>query len=244
MLHFLRRIRKGLIGTGATRKYLLYAVGEILLVMMGILLALQVNNWNEERKKRKNEVKLLSELHSNLKSDESQFITKLESKRDIISSREIIIRAIDNELPWNDTLKKHFIGAVSTEHFMVTKMAYNSLENWGTINISNDNLRNQIAMFYQNRVVQLEWNFSLFRDAYSGNYFDQVALNIDWDFDFENIEVFPYNYNAFIKNKDYSKREKLVKTLMKQYANTAEDCLEEMSSLIEHIENEIMITPL
>jgi hypothetical protein len=52
MLHFLRRIRRSLINTGATRKYLLYAVGEILLVMIGILLALQVNNWNEERKDR------------------------------------------------------------------------------------------------------------------------------------------------------------------------------------------------
>ena len=50
MLTFFRRIRKGLLGTGATRKYVLYAIGEILLVMIGILLALQVNNWNEERK--------------------------------------------------------------------------------------------------------------------------------------------------------------------------------------------------
>jgi hypothetical protein len=50
MLHFLRRIRRSLINTGATRKYLLYAVGEIALVMIGILLALQVNNWNEGNK--------------------------------------------------------------------------------------------------------------------------------------------------------------------------------------------------
>ena len=52
MLTFFRRIRKGLLGDGATSKYLLYAVGEILLVMIGILLALQVNNWNNERQKR------------------------------------------------------------------------------------------------------------------------------------------------------------------------------------------------
>ena len=49
MISFLRKIRKSLIGTGATRKYLIYAIGEIALVMIGILLALQVNNWNEER---------------------------------------------------------------------------------------------------------------------------------------------------------------------------------------------------
>ena len=51
MLAFLRKIRKSLIGIGSTRKYLYYAIGEILLVMIGILLALQVNNWNSNRKK-------------------------------------------------------------------------------------------------------------------------------------------------------------------------------------------------
>jgi hypothetical protein len=52
MLHFLRKIRRSLIDTGTTRTYLLYTIGEILLVMVRILLALQVNNWNEEKKDR------------------------------------------------------------------------------------------------------------------------------------------------------------------------------------------------
>ncbi len=50
MLTFLRKIRKGLIEGGASSKYLLYALGEIALVVIGILIALQLNNWNEERK--------------------------------------------------------------------------------------------------------------------------------------------------------------------------------------------------
>jgi len=49
MLHFLRNIRKKLIIQENTRKYLLYAVGEIILVVIGILLAMQINNWNEQR---------------------------------------------------------------------------------------------------------------------------------------------------------------------------------------------------
>ncbi|MDX1699967.1 MAG: DUF6090 family protein, partial [Melioribacteraceae bacterium] len=42
-------VRKGLLGSGQARKYLVYAIGEVLLVMIGILLALQVNNWNQDR---------------------------------------------------------------------------------------------------------------------------------------------------------------------------------------------------
>ena len=50
MLHFFRRIRQSLLQDSKFRKYTIYALGEIALVMIGILLALQVNNWNEERK--------------------------------------------------------------------------------------------------------------------------------------------------------------------------------------------------
>ena len=50
MLKFFRKIRLELFSNGHVRKYMLYAVGEVLLVMIGILLALQVNTWNEGRK--------------------------------------------------------------------------------------------------------------------------------------------------------------------------------------------------
>ena len=62
MLTFFRRIRKGLLDGGRTSKYLLYAIGEILLVMIGILLAWQVNNWNEWRKDRVKENEVLLDI--------------------------------------------------------------------------------------------------------------------------------------------------------------------------------------
>lgn len=64
MFTFLRKIRRSLLDSGATRKYLLYAIGEILLVMVGILLALQVNNWNQDRIGRNKENLLLREINS------------------------------------------------------------------------------------------------------------------------------------------------------------------------------------
>ena len=69
MLAFFHKIRKSLIEAGSTRKYILYAIGEILLVMIGILLALQVNNWNEERNNRKLEKYYLERIVEDLQAD-------------------------------------------------------------------------------------------------------------------------------------------------------------------------------
>ena len=62
MITLFRRLRQKFLKSGSLTKYLLYAVGEIALVMIGILLALQVNNWNEQRKATEAEHFLLTSL--------------------------------------------------------------------------------------------------------------------------------------------------------------------------------------
>lgn len=59
MVTFLREIRHLLIESGSLRKYFFYAIGEIAMVVIGILIALQINNWNEWKKDRIKENKLL-----------------------------------------------------------------------------------------------------------------------------------------------------------------------------------------
>ena len=68
MLKFFRKIRQELLSENQTSKYLFYAIGEILLVVIGILIALQINNWNEESKNRAKEL-------SNLKSFRQELVT-------------------------------------------------------------------------------------------------------------------------------------------------------------------------
>ena len=53
MIKFFRNIRQNLLIENKTGKYLKYAIGEIFLVVIGILIALQINNWNEDRKNQK-----------------------------------------------------------------------------------------------------------------------------------------------------------------------------------------------
>ena len=74
MIKFFRKIRQNLLSEGKIGKYLKYAIGEIILVVIGILIALQINNWNEDQKKeiKKQDyyMQLLDDLNSDIKSTE------------------------------------------------------------------------------------------------------------------------------------------------------------------------------
>ena len=66
MIKFFRLIRKELIETGKTGKYFKYAIGEIILVVIGILIALSINNWNEQRKDNIKENRIVKSLYDEL----------------------------------------------------------------------------------------------------------------------------------------------------------------------------------
>ena len=69
MLRVFRAARRGLVREGSARRYLRYAIGEIVLVVIGILIALQINNWNEDRLDRRKERELLESMLTDLRED-------------------------------------------------------------------------------------------------------------------------------------------------------------------------------
>ena len=88
MIKFFRKIRYNLMETGKTSRYLKYAIGEIVLVVIGILIALSINNWNENRKINKEEVLVLNSLHEDLelakKQSDTNILTEQRLKKALI----------------------------------------------------------------------------------------------------------------------------------------------------------------
>lgn len=71
MIKFFRRIRQRLVVENRFSKYLLYAIGEIVLVVIGILIALQINTWNESRKQATTETEFITSLQNDLQQDKA-----------------------------------------------------------------------------------------------------------------------------------------------------------------------------
>lgn len=167
MIKFFRRIRQKLLAENRFSKYLLYAIGEIFLVMIGILLALQVNNWNEERKSRKHEAKLLKELladiNFSIKEVDTVAYFNLKSQKYL----EIIEKHLDNDLPYVKVLDTAF-GQLDTWHMpYIPFSAYESLKGSGIESITNDSIKQDITYLYEFGMKSLledngqwEWSYN------------------------------------------------------------------------------------
>jgi hypothetical protein len=109
MVKFFRHIRQQLLSEHKFRKYLGYAVGEIVLVMIGILLALQVNNWNINRNNSKQEIALLSQLENEYEENLKEVNEKIAMRLAILSSINELFSYIDNGIDGVhlDTIRLH-----------------------------------------------------------------------------------------------------------------------------------------
>lgn len=113
MIKIFRNIRRRMLGENRFTRYLLYAIGEIILVVIGILLALQINNWNEGRKEQKAEVSFLKGVKSDLKQDRDFIVHVIAINQDKLDTYAMLKDWADEGNPETkrigDSLFLHYI---------------------------------------------------------------------------------------------------------------------------------------
>jgi len=150
MINFFRRIRKKLADDNKPLKYMRYAIGEILLVVIGILIALQINNWNEFRKDRKLESDYLKEINWEFKRNKEQFGNLLETHRDVCNTCDKMMTMVPfTKTKWDSLHYYYQQSIVLAPRFNPSSSTIESLINNASIDIiRNDSLR----------VLLLDWN--------------------------------------------------------------------------------------
>jgi hypothetical protein len=167
MIKFFRKIRKNLLSENKTGKYFKYAIGEIVLVVIGILIALSLNNWNSERinNNRKSEllVKLSKELDLNIERSYFLDTTAFLSFSIRFAYTDSILKILDKGIE-----KKDFDYLVQNDVFFINTFNLNTsvfeeLKNTGSLySIGSDSLVTEIQRYYQlcNRESFYNLNYS------------------------------------------------------------------------------------
>jgi hypothetical protein len=133
-------------------KYLGYAIGEIFLVVIGIVIALQLDNWNDSRQQREVEIKYLKEIRNNLVSDRADIAWNINFNEEKQASARHIMKFLDREIPYSDTLRRHFGNlTLNVTRSIVNVSAYENVKSRGLEIISNDSLRQAITTLYSVR---------------------------------------------------------------------------------------------
>ena len=137
------------------KKYLLYALGEVVLVIVGILIALQINNANQDRIRADQEKKLFEQIESDLQSN-------LADVEDLLDKYEVSSNSADSLLKSFRTKEKvtSFAAHVSIIHrrffFTVASSGYSQLgSSMGNV-VQNSELRNKITQIYEGDFVEIQ----------------------------------------------------------------------------------------
>ncbi|MGI9547770.1 MAG: DUF6090 family protein [Flavobacteriaceae bacterium] len=150
MLTFFRRIRRKLLRENTFGKYLLYALGEILLVVIGILIALQINNWNENKKNHSLEINYIKGLISDLNYDigaYTQGISEIEEHKK--SADALLLCYKEQKTIQEQLLIEHMtnVGRISRIDHRNTVM--DDMKSSGRLNlISSDSVRQEIIAYH------------------------------------------------------------------------------------------------
>ena len=153
MLRFFRQIRQRLLTDNKFSKYLLYAIGEILLVVIGILIALQVDNWNQERQGRNEELLFLSRLREDLIVDNEYFRRRIDdANRFIELGKKFGNKLFEKQqsLKEADSLWGLFREFDSSEMLTIQNSTYSEMLYAGRLElISNPELKSLLLEYYR-----------------------------------------------------------------------------------------------
>jgi len=144
-----------------TGKYFKYAIGEIILVVIGILIALQINTWNEGRKNNIKEQQILSQLKDEYNANLLQLEQKITHRKRIIEAANKVLQYIDEPLNVNsDSLNSQLNVMIGNPTF---KPIQNNLINSGNILLIKNEKLNQLLTTWPSNVVAVQevekiWN--------------------------------------------------------------------------------------
>ena len=217
-----------------------YAIGEIVLVVIGILIALSINNWNDEQKERVKEREVLEDIMNNLNRNNELIRNSLMKINKMDRSSDIVMAAIRNKKPYSDTLDAHFYESTRTGGllFPLSTEGYESLKNAGFDIIQSRVLKTKILWIFEvsYKLIKQKAQFTVDRSVQTGTYFDALFKK-----EMPQRHI-PMNYDQLLNNARYFGTIVDIKENQRAfYIADVLDCLSQSEELIQLIKDELKI---
>ncbi|MEX0290426.1 MAG: DUF6090 family protein [Flavobacteriaceae bacterium] len=252
MIKFFRKIRRRLLSENKFSQYIFYAIGEIVLVVIGILIALQINNYSESSKIRKQEISLLKNLNSEIKLDILQIQNNATSTSNRLKKLDSLIQQLERptEVDRAQFIQESF-DFVIDNYFKSNSGIFDEAVSSGRMSfLQNEKLRQHVFDYYRNaeensgesttRLVTDELITPIFVETLFINPegFSSLGLNVQNISYLDNIDLEELRENKefwkMVLLKFGSNREQLSR--LEQIRNLAEEVSREIERELEKIE--------
>ncbi len=220
-------------------RYFLYAIGEIVLVVIGILIALQINNLNNDSIEQRVEYEILNEILVNLGTDLQNINKNIEFNERLAKHNQLVYEHLKNKTPITDSLKFHYSYLYGGSNFQPVTVAFENLRSRGVNIIKDSGLRKKISELYMLEFKNLGERTNQFlqpvqimhlnqinerlitEEPYvSAQPVDLVSLQNDIQFQ-ETLKLTAYVWLSINSSYDKAKREiMLVKTAIEEELNS------------------------
>lgn len=201
MIKFFRKKRQSLASKSKFSKYLIYVLGEIALIVVGILIALQINNRNERKKANLLGKEMVLEIKSGLESDLKELDAFISTQQKVYRSQIVVSDWIKNNKPYHDSLSVHFALLYVGIDFSVNNAGYETLKKFGLRRIDNDSLRLSISNLYEIKYP----TFNKFTAIYQ-KFLDELLSNNNKHFNelnYMNLNMKPLNISKLKADSKY-----------------------------------------
>ena len=220
-----------------TSKYFKYAIGEIILVIIGILIALQINNWNENRQLNQRELNLLNELKSNLEVNITNLNNDIKIQKESVYYINYILNLNENKTPYNDSIPSYLQRANFAPDVILTSSAFETLKSTGLELIKQDNLRQEIINLFEIEYPLLMQETRRLEDQ----LWSTVLMPLyQKHFFFKNNSWIPNNYDEWLKDQEFFNMLSFRLALREQSTNFKTISATKTKNVVDLIERELI----
>ncbi len=150
MIKFFRKIRQKLLSENKLSKYLIYAIGEILLVVIGILIAVQIGNWNRSVQDKELLRISLENLREDLEIQKEIIDGQLALESEMIAKADSVLMFMQEPIPSPPDISPLLFELTTRRTFIANRATFNNLESTGNMVLIKDKeLKNELIRYYQ-----------------------------------------------------------------------------------------------
>jgi hypothetical protein len=155
MITLFRRLRQRLLTENKFSKYILYAIGEIILVVFGILIALQINNWNENRKNKAIEYDYYCQLLNDIDLDKIQLEALTKEAEQSVEIGKQLIKDLHTLKKGKNEMMADYIKTIRSNSYLPTNVTYTDLKSSGNLSLLKNKVLKQKLIQYQSEIENI-----------------------------------------------------------------------------------------